>query len=71
MASGETEYPQDVTDGFAVGIAVGHKIFSLFGSDSLCRAGEFCKFRFVKLNTDIISTCIILVSPDPFIQNTL
>jgi hypothetical protein len=31
MASGETEDPQDVADGFAVGIAVGHKFFSFLG----------------------------------------
>jgi hypothetical protein len=30
MASGETEDPKDVADGFAVGIAVGHKFISPF-----------------------------------------
>ncbi len=32
MASGETEDPKNVADGFAVGIAVGHKLFLLFWS---------------------------------------
>jgi hypothetical protein len=30
MAAGETEDPQDVADGFSVGIAIGQKLFSFF-----------------------------------------